>query len=141
MDSLPQVNMEFDKLKSTVDNTKVDWQLLLRITADFSIKIGVREFYHEVDFPIVEFSTQAMKWAKSRQTSFYYKSMESDNNPLIEFRSLGGDKFVLRSSHQEFEANGPVIGLSLNSEVCQLVRKLLDGVQVSFGIRLDHLFE
>src|SRR5207248_10318993 len=109
MDRLPQISFDLRNLESTVSD-KEEWQILLRITCHFEIKLGEREFYREIHFPVVEFVIQASKWKKDRRGSFCYNSMESPIGCLIEFRSLGNDQFLPYSSHQEFETADPVAG-------------------------------
>jgi len=45
MDSISEVKIDFQTLTSTVADPMVDWQLLLRITADFQIVLDEQLFY------------------------------------------------------------------------------------------------
>ena len=64
MDSLSdKIEFKYSKLQSDVDDPTEDWQLLLRVTARFSIWIRGKIFFDEPDFPVVEFAEQAKQWA------------------------------------------------------------------------------
>jgi len=103
MDGIPdQIELAFSSLASTVDNEGEWWQLILRITADFRIRIGTSSFYSEVDFPIVEFAVETQKWLVGRKGSFVYSSMESDENPLLSFNLSSKEKYTVQSPHQIF---------------------------------------
>ncbi|HVM83602.1 MAG TPA: hypothetical protein VMW18_06915 [Candidatus Binatia bacterium] len=103
MDSVSdKVTFAFEHLKSDVDQPEEGWELLLRITADFSVLINGRMFYSEVAFPVVEFAARAALWLKDGG-DLSYESMDSQEKPLLTFFRGGDGKFRPYSPHQEFQ--------------------------------------
>ena len=76
---------------------------LLDDCALFSICINDKEFFHEPDFPILEFLREVALWA-DKEGSMYYNSIETDDNPLISFiKNENG--YTIFSLWQKFECN------------------------------------
>jgi hypothetical protein len=140
MDGLPEVKFEFGSLMSTVDDFGSEWQPLLRITSDFKIHIGGHKFYSESDFPVVEFASQAGRWLKADGGEFRYESMESDVNPLIEFRRLDNDEFLAYSPYQQFEASENISRKALREAFTTFVENLKTSARTKLGARLDRFF-
>jgi hypothetical protein len=139
MDRIPQVNLVFENLQSTVEDSAVEWQLLLRIVADLRIEIGGEVLYLEHEFPVVEFGAQANRWLKGDLSSFRYNSMESEIEPLIKFKSCGNDKFLLCSPHQKFDADVPVEGAILRAAVTDFLERLATCARGELSIDLGPL--
>ena len=76
---------------------------LLDDCALFSICINDKEFFHESDFPVLEFLREVALWA-DKEGSMYYSSIETDDNPLISFiKNENG--YTISSPWQKFECN------------------------------------
>lgn len=76
---------------------------LLDVCASFSICINDKEFFHEPDFPILEFLKEVALWA-GKEGSMYYNSIETDDNPLVSFiKNENG--YTISSPWQKFECN------------------------------------
>ena len=76
---------------------------LLDDCASFSICINDKEFFRELDFPILEFLREVALWA-DKEGNMYYNSIETDDNPLIAFiKSESG--YLISSPWQKFECN------------------------------------
>lgn len=74
---------------------------LLDDCATFSICINDKEFFHEPDFPVLEFLREVALWA-DKEGSMYYNSIETDDNPLISFiKDENG--YTISSPWQKFE--------------------------------------
>ena len=74
-------NLHFDG-----DTPITDWEILLRVVADFTIVIDGHKFYEESEFCVVEFAMQIREWVESlgkRETDFSYDSLESDERGLV----------------------------------------------------------
>lgn len=96
----PQIFFSFDVLTSTVEDPAEVWQLLLKINASFAVWIDGKEAYREVDFPVVEFASQATAWLCNPAGDFLYRSMESDDEPLLGFCFGPNDILTLKAPHQ-----------------------------------------
>lgn len=79
---------------------KKDYELL-DDCASFSICINDKEFFHEPDFPVLEFLKEVALWA-DKESSMYYNSIETDDNPLISFIK-NEDGYSISSPWQKFE--------------------------------------
>jgi hypothetical protein len=104
MDGVPsEVMFRYARLQSTVDDVHQQWQLLIRVVAEFAILVDGQEFYSEVEFPIVEFASQAIKWVRAGRGDFQYVSMESDDDPIICFNKISDNSFKISALDQNFE--------------------------------------
>ena len=76
---------------------------LLDDCASFSICINDKEFFHEPDFPVLEFLREIALWT-DKESSMYYNSIETDDNPIISFiKNENG--YTVSSPWQKFECN------------------------------------
>lgn len=76
---------------------------LLNDCASFSICINDKEFFHEPDFPVLEFLREVALWV-DKEGSMYYNSIETDDNPFISFiKDENG--YTISSPWQKFECN------------------------------------
>lgn len=76
---------------------------LLDDCASFSICINDKEFFHEPDFPVLEFLREIALWA-DKEDNMYYNSIETDDNPLISFIT-NENGYTIFSPWQKFECN------------------------------------
>ena len=74
---------------------------LLDDCVSFSICINDKEFFHEPDFPILEFLREVALWA-DKEGSMYYNSIETDDNPLISF-TKNENGYTISAPWQKFE--------------------------------------
>lgn len=138
MGSSFEIRFQFDRLTSDVTNQDEDWQLLLKITADFAIVLKDRTFYGEPDFPVVEFATQASQWLKSSDGDFDYTSMESEEDPLISFRMTPGGLWAPYSPHQLLTPK-EVTRISLESALRAFIEDVRAAVLRKFEIDVDRM--
>jgi hypothetical protein len=140
MDCVPgKVMLSFTGLRSTVDDPKEPWQLLLRVVADFSLTIDGRPFYEESDFPVVEFASQVGKWLHRDNHDFLYVSMESAEDPLLAFYRLKDNQFRIYSPHQEFETTAKVDRQELCDALTSFNEELSRKVGSELGLMIDDL--
>lgn len=105
MDSISnKVTFSIGALRSRVDDPSLDWQLLLRIEAEFSLRVGDRDFYTDEYFNIVEFLVQSVRWSSNPKGDFWFESMDSDS-PMFGFVEHAGGQFSLASEHQLFDCH------------------------------------
>jgi hypothetical protein len=71
---------------------------------------------------------------------FRYESIESDVNPLIEFRRLDNDEFLAYSPYQEFEASESVSRRALREAFITFVENLKTSARANLGAHLDCFF-
>ena len=82
--------------------TKKQYELL-EPNCGFKIEINTKEFFYEPDFPIFEFWQQLSNW-NDNLGNFQYCSLETDDNPLIEFiKEDGHEEYKVRSAWQKFD--------------------------------------
>lgn len=122
----------------SVENAEEDWQLLLRITGNFSIEVEDKVFYQESSFPVVEFAYHLAKWIDAGRGSFEYNSMESNSQPLISFIEAG-DNFVLYSPYQEYEETEVFSFTELKYAARSLINSLTEEINERFKINISRL--
>jgi hypothetical protein len=79
-------------------------EVLLGLVADFSITIGDRLLYREVDFPVVELAAGLLRWLDQRPKpgdDFEWESMETAEPGCVWIRSAG-EGWRIGSIHQEY---------------------------------------
>lgn len=138
MDSVSsQVMFSFERLRSTVDDPKASWQLMLRVVADFVVVIEGRQFYTESAFPVIEFASQAAKWLRGGGRDFLYVSMESAEEPLLAFYQLTDDRFRVYSPHQMLETMATVDGEKLRGALMSFNEELSRRVGSELGLNIE----
>ena len=75
---------------------------LTEFEADFKIIVNGRVFFHEPNFPLLEFLHFVNEWVSQGANSLEYSSIETEDNPLISFISED-DMWMIRSPWQLFE--------------------------------------
>jgi hypothetical protein len=78
--------------------------VLLGLVADFSITVGDRLLYREVDFPVIELAAGLLRWLDQRPEpgdDFEWESMETEEPGWVWVRSAG-DGWHIGSIHQEY---------------------------------------
>ena len=139
MDSIPEIKISFQQLRSTVTDPSAEWQRLLGVTGDFAIDIGGRLFYKEEDFPVVEFAHQAQRWLENPSVKFCYNSMESEVEPLIECKEVDDAALAIYSPHQAENFNSTVRKEAIIEELKSFVGELRDRVRSELGLDLKQV--
>ena len=75
---------------------------LIEYESRFKIIIDNKIFFDDPNFPLFEFLKYAVEWEKNPNGSFEYRSIETEDNPLI-FFSYENSKFRVFSPWQKFE--------------------------------------
>jgi hypothetical protein len=138
MNSFPdneKIAFDFSALRSTVDDRREHWQLLLRIVAEFSISVRGRLFFSEPEFTVVELATQLAEWTKSPSGDFDFVSMEAEEEPLIAFRVQPNGSYKIRSPWQKFKTEEEFESAELRSAVGRFLNTLTEETrQLGFEI-------
>ena len=82
-----------------------DWQILLRIVADFYILVDSKVLYREQQFCVAEFAaalSKRLSIVNQTGEDFIYESMESDEVGLVWVKAHGSG-WRIGSVHQEYE--------------------------------------
>lgn len=79
-----------------------DYPKLTKYEADFRIIVNGKVFFHEPNFPLLEFLHSVNDWRNQGVGSLEYVSIETEDNPLISFISEK-DMWVVYSPWQLFE--------------------------------------
>lgn len=64
-----------------------EYPKLIEYEAEFSIIINGKVFFNDPKFPLLEFLHYVNKWKSQRTESLEYISIETEDNPLISFKS------------------------------------------------------
>jgi len=139
MDSIPtKLEFKFQITDFNIDNIEKDWQLILRIVADFEILINGKVFFNEPQFPVVEFAMQAAAWSRNVKENFDYESMESDESPLIWFNSKN-DNYTVGSPWQKYEERNPIEREVLQTSLNNFIEALRKELVSDYEIDISHL--
>lgn len=85
---------------------RTKWDVLLRIVGDFSLWIGDRVVYREVEFCVVEFALALGSWltvATDLGPNFVYTSLESETEGLVKFTRLKPGTWRVSAANQDQE--------------------------------------
>lgn len=143
MDSLPSsVEFRFSQLKiedsiAGIGNLE-NWQLLLGIVADFSIRINGQTFYEEFEFTVVEFAASAMKWLRN-SGDFEFTSMESESSPLLAFYRRSDGNFMPYAADASSATDFVLESRALKKGLIEFIELLKKSVQEELGIRLNQV--
>jgi len=143
MDSL-SYNVEFGfsqlKLEDNIGNigNLEDWQLLLGIVADFSIRIDGKTFYEEFDFTVVEFAASAMKWLREGG-DFEFTSMESELKPMLAFYRRSDGNLMPYAPDASFVSDDLIESRVLKKGLTQFIESLKESVAQQLGIRINQV--
>lgn len=140
MDSISDI-LEFGFEITTTDMStlKEPEQLLLGIVGRFSVLVGPKTLYEEVEFCLVEFAMDVSEWLIKVPTTnedFVYESLESDEIGLVWIKS-GTSGWHVGSIHQNYQEtksfNIDEIRMAINHYLHKLKRELYD----KFGLVLN----
>lgn len=137
MDGLSnKIEFKYSELKSEVDDPNEDWQLLLRVTANFTIEVAGQTFFDEKDFPVVEFAEQANKWAAGGG-NFSYVSMETDENPMISFNMISEETLLISAVDSEREIDEPLDAEIVRHALSNFITRLSNDVRDDLRIDIN----
>ena len=123
----------YSHLRSDVDDSSEEWQILLRVTADFQILYRGNIFYEEVEFPVIEFADQARKWIVEGGC-FEYHSMETDDNPMIYFSVFPGDELMMGAVGANTKMYDTLKRSAVRDAISEFIIQLEKDVMEKFGI-------
>jgi hypothetical protein len=137
------IDLRFERLRFDGDVLKTDWDLLLRLVADFSIVIPpvLLPLYQEEEFCVVEFAMQISQWlARVRRSpaDFSYDSMEADEPGLVSIRKEQHG-WRLAALHQDYVEDRLFSIEEIESAVAAFVGRLKAEVRERFGHDIAHL--
>jgi hypothetical protein len=100
------IEFSFENLRLDGNALDTDWDVVLRVVADFSIVIpsAYIPLYREEEFCVVEFAMQITQWLASvrdRPVDFSYNSMESDEPGLVSIHKHEHG-WNVTASHQDY---------------------------------------
>jgi hypothetical protein len=137
------IDLRFERLRLDGDALKTDWDLLLRIVADFSIVIppALLPLYQEEEFCVVEFAMQITQWlarVHRDPADFSYDSMEADEPGLVSIRKEQ-PRWRLAALHQDYVEDRLFSIEEIESAVAAFVIRLKTEVRERFGHDISHL--
>ena len=79
--------IEFNAIfnKKAVKRIPKSYPKLTEYESNFKIIVDNKLFFHEPNFPLLEFLYFVNEWKKQSNSSFEYISIETEDNPLISF--------------------------------------------------------
>jgi hypothetical protein len=137
------IDLRFERLRLDSDALKTDWDLLLRLVADFSIVIPPAPFplYQEEEFCVVEFAMQITQWLASVHrdpVDFSYNSLESDDVGLVSI-SKEEHGWRVAALNQDYVEDRSFSIEEIENAVGVFVARLKAEVAESFGHDIAHL--
>jgi hypothetical protein len=126
-------------LRSDVTDPAADWQVLLYITADFSVYISGQLFYSEEEFPIIEFAVQANQWGQRLNGDFKYISMEAEESPLLSFEKQASGNYRISAYYQEFISEAEIPKQSIEAAMAKLIKDLRDTCWLTLKIDISRM--
>jgi hypothetical protein len=137
------IDFRFENLRLDGDALSTDWDVLLRIVADFAIiaRPAPIPIYQEQEFCVVEFAMQITQWlgtARRHTTSFSYSSTESDEIGLVSLHKQP-DGWKIVALHQDYAEDRLFSLEEIESSVASFVTRLKKEVQETFRYDISHL--
>jgi hypothetical protein len=137
------IDLRFERLRLDGNVLKTDWDLLLRLVADFSIVIppAPLALYHEEEFCVVEFAMQITQWLSSvhrNPVDFSYNSMESDEASLVSVKKAEHG-WSIAALHQDYVEDRLFPIEEIENAVGAFVARLKAEVREGFGHDIAHL--
>jgi len=103
-DDYPTLKLAFDNVHADNSSLAEDWELLLRVVADFEVSVDENVIYAELEFCVVEFGVQAIQWSRRPfHGDFIYRTMEAEEPGLVFIKKQEGG-WQIGSIHQTSEA-------------------------------------
>jgi hypothetical protein len=86
------IAFSFDNLEFEADEIRSRWDVILKMTADFSVQIRGKCYSHWSYFNVIEFGGQLCSWLQSgarKGRPFSYDSIELEDPGIIGFTFVG----------------------------------------------------
>lgn len=137
------IEFRFERLRLDGEALDTDWDVLLRLVADFAIVVPPAPIplYQEKEFCVVEFAVQITQWlAKVRKypIDFSYNSMESDETGVVCIRKqLHGWRVTALS--QDYSEDRLFSLEEIESAVAAFIARLKKEVRETFRYDISHL--
>jgi hypothetical protein len=133
----------FEKLRLDGSALDTDWDVLLRLVADFSIVIPPAHvpLYREEEFCVVEFAMQIAQWLASvreHPTDFSYNSMEYDETGLVSIHKYQHG-WKVTALHQDYVEDQLFSIEEIETAVGTFVARLKKEVRDRFQCDISHL--
>jgi hypothetical protein len=137
------INFHFEKLRLDGAALDSDWDVLLRLVAEFAILVppAFIPLYKEEEFCVVEFAMQITQWlARVRRdpVDFSYTSLESEETGLVSItRRQHG--WTISALHEDYREDRHFRLGEIETSVAEFVARLKAAVQQSFQRDISHL--
>ena len=133
----------FENLRTDGDALETDWDLLLRLVAEFSIVVPPAHIplYREEEFCVVEFAMQITQWlARVRRDAidFSYNSVESDETDLVSVKK-SQDLWRVTALHQDYIEDRLFSLDDVETAIGAFVARLTAEAQEKFKLSVSHL--
>jgi len=137
------IEFRFENLRLDGEALHTDWDVLLRLVADFSIVAPPAPIplYQEEEFCVVEFAMQMTQWLANlhrHPTDFSYNSMESDETGLVSIHKQQNG-WKVGALHQDYSEDRLFSLEEIESVVAAFVARLKDEVREKFRHDISHL--
>jgi hypothetical protein len=137
------IDFRFDRLHLDGDALDTDWDVLLRVVADFAIVVQPSPIplYREEEFCVVEFAAQITQWlanVRRHPFDFSYNSMESDETGLV---SIHEDRrgWKVAAVRQDYSEDRLFSLEEIEGAVATFVARLKKEVREVFRHDISHL--
>jgi len=131
------IEFRFEKLRRDGNELETNWDLLLRLVADFSIIVPDAHIplYREEEFCVVEFAMQITQWLATLHTDlidFSYNSIESDETGLVSIRKQQHG-WTVAALHQDVCEDRPFSTEDIEKGVGEFIARLKKEVPAEFS--------
>ena len=137
------IELRFENLRLDGNRPETDWDLLLRIVAEFSIILPdvAIPLYREEEFCVVEFAMQATQWLASldsRPSDFSYDPVESDETGFVVIsRQERGWKIA--ALHQDYSEERSFTFEEVEGAIRAFVTRLQKTTDETLQCEISHL--
>lgn len=133
----------FENLRIDGDALETDWDLLLRLVAEFSIVMPPAPIplYREEEFCVVEFAMQVTQWlahVRRDASDFSYNSAESDEADLVSIRKRH-DRWRVTALNQDYVEDRLLSIDEIETAIRVFVTRLTEEAQRKFKLDVSHL--
>ena len=137
------IEFRFEKLRLDGNALETDWDVLLRLVADFSIVVPAAPIplYREEEFCVVEFAMQITQWLANVHRDpidFSYNTMESDETGLVSINKQQHG-WRVAALHQDYSEDRLFSIAEIENAVGAFVTRLKQEVRERFRQEISHL--
>lgn len=137
------IEFRFETLRLDGNRLETDWDVLLRLVADFSIILPdvAIPLYREEEFCVVEFAMQITQWLASLDlppNDFSYNSVESDETGLVVI-SKQEHGWKIAALHQDYSEDRLFKFEEIEGAIRAFVTSLQKTVEETFQRDISHL--